>query len=215
MGRSERLQHQWALCEERDFERASRETLAVLDGLQGADMQDAQRVLGTCAYHQQRHQDALHWLGMACHASDDSNDWLGVALAAVRAGNPDVGAQAFEQVRLCQQAAKYAQWPGIHLQVYTYALALSDMRQWVAVGPLLDELKRAYKRLYCTDAAYVYRHGMPFLVAALELAARYFNAHGGRSAGVAWLQDLADGVDAEGGQEVERAIGELKEPVGK
>jgi hypothetical protein len=215
MRRSERLHGQWALYDERQFDRACKETQAILATLQAADLQDAQRILGKCAYLQHRDQEAVQFLRKACQASDDSNDWLGLALAAVRAGQAELGAQAFEQVRICQQAAKFAQWPGIHLQVYWYALALCDMRQWFALAPLLDELKGVYKRLHCTDTAFVYRHGLPLLASALQLAARYFNAHGGRAAGVAWLQDLASGVDAEGGQEAERTAGELKEPVGK
>ena len=115
---------------------------------------------------------------------------------------------------MCQRAAKYAQWPGIHLQVYWYALVLCDAQQWSPLQPLLEELKGVYKRLYCTDAAYVYRLGMPLLASALELAVRYFKAHGGRAAGAAWLKDLASGVDAEGGQAAERAIGELGEAAG-
>ena len=211
MGRSPSLAKQWALYDGQEFERAWRETHSILDGLGREDRRDAQRLIGLCWYRQHHYDDAEHWLQWACQGSADSNDWLWLALAATRRGNMEQGAQAFEQTRICQQVAKFTQPPGIHLQIYGYALVLCQSREWARLRPLLDELGKVYERLFCTDTAFLYRHGVPFLVSFLALAERPFREQGPFVQGLAWRQKLAFGLDDEGKLQVSRAMRELRE----
>ena len=209
--RTLQLNKQWALFDRQEYERALQDTQAVLATRQGADLLDAHRLLGLCCYFQGQYSHALHWLQKAVQGSEDSNDWLNLALAATMNGNLELGEQAFEQVRLCQQVSRFRQEPGLFLQIYWYASALADGQCWTRVRPLLDELARVFKRLYSTEPAYVYTHGLPFLPSVLELATRCFRELGQHAQGVAWLQDLASGLDEDGQRQASKAMGELRE----
>lgn len=209
--RTLQLNRQWALFDRQEYERALQDTQAVLANLQGGDLQDAHRLLGLCYHFQGQYGQAVHWLQKAVQGSEDSKDWLNLALAATMNGDLELGEQAFEQVRLCQEVSRFRQEPGLFLQVYWYASALADGQRWTRVRPLLDELVGAYKRLYSTEPAYVYSRGMPFLYSVLELATRYFRELGQHAQGVAWLQGLASGLDENGQHQVSKAMGDLRE----
>ncbi len=211
MARSPLLAKQWVLYDGQEFEHARRETQAVLEKLEGEDRHDAERLIGLCSYHQRQYDEAERWFQFACQGSTDSNDWLWLALAATQRGNIQQGVDAFEQTRICQQVAKFAQPPGIHLQSYGYALALAEARDWVRLMPILDELGKVYERVFCTDTAFLYRLGVPFLVSFLALAQRFFREQGQYVQGLAWLQTLASSLDDEGKRQIGQAMHELRE----
>lgn len=211
MARSPLLVKQWALYDGLEFEHARRETHTELERLKGEERRDAERLIGLCWYRQRQYDEAERWFQFACQGSTDSNDWLRLALAATRRGNLQQGVDAFEQTRICQQVAKFAQPPGIYLQAYGYALALTEARDWVRLRPILEELGRVYERVFCTDTAFLYRLGVPFLVSFLALAQRFFREQGQYVQGLAWLQTLALSLDDEGKRQVSRAMRELRE----
>lgn len=217
MTRALQLQKQWALFDRQEFERAFAETHAVLSRLQGEDLRDAQRLMGLCCYLQQQYSVATFWFKKACQGSEQSSDWLNLALAATLHGDLELGAQAFEQARLCQQVARFRQVPGFYLQAFWYATALCDasplypnQNVYPRVELLLNELAAVYKRLRCTDTAFVYSHELPFLVSFLELVVRCFRAQEKYAQGIAWLQELGDALDEEGKRQVSKAMAELR-----
>lgn len=211
MARSAQLQKQWELFDQQEYQRAFDEVQALHGQLQGSDLRDAQRLLGLCCYYQQQYSQAVLWFQKACYGSDEANDWLHLALAATMHGDIELGAQAFEQVRVLQQASKYSLQPSFYLQLYWYAQALCDVGQWERLQTVLDELARVYRRLYSTDTAFLYSHGMPFLSSVLALATHAFSAQEEYAKGVAWLQALGEGLDAEGQRQVSAAMQELRQ----
>ncbi len=211
MAHSLLLAKQWALYDGQEFERAWRETRAILDGLHGEDQRDAQRLGGLCCYRLKEYNEATLCLEQACQDSTDSNDWLWLALAATRRGRLEEGAAAFEQVRICQHVAKFSQPPGFYTQIYSYAMVLCDVRAWTRLMPLLDELAKAYARIGSTDTALLYRQGMPFLASLLALAVRLFSEQQQYVQGLAWLQQLALALDDEGKRQASRAMHALRE----
>jgi tetratricopeptide (TPR) repeat protein len=204
------LHKQWELFEEQEYTRALDETQALLPQLQTDDLRDAQRLLGLCCQRQGQHAQASRWFRQACQGSVASSDWLHLAVALVLQGQPAEAAAVFEQVRLCQQVARYAQHPGLFLHIYWYALALAEAGQWSEVGALLDELSRVYVRLHSTDSAHLYRHQVPFLGSTLALAMRTFCALEHYAEGSLWLQRLAQGLDDAGQRQVSHAMAELR-----
>ncbi len=209
MPRSEALQRQWALYDNKQYEPAFAETLSLLEELSGADLRDAHRLLGLASLRQRQYPQASLWLKKACQGSDDSSDWLNLATSAALQGQREASLEAFEQVRFIQQAAKYKQGPGFYHQLLWYASALCDGGQHDLLRPLLDELAQAYRRIHDTDTTLLYVLNMPFLSSTLALALRHFDAAGKHPDGVAWLQALGEGLDDEGQQQVANAVTEL------
>jgi len=275
---SPQLARQWALYDHDEHDRALQQARTLLPRLHGAERQEACRLIGLCYDRKKEHTEALHWLQSACQGSEDSQVWLELALAALRAGERKLSEQALEQVRLCQQAARYAQPPGLYVQLFWYAGSLLDplpgpkvlpiqqagrssapalsrrhpvlpspgqgdeaaqtvsSRRAGTRGPngmqvpqpqptagqleiverraqarqLLDELAAIYRRLYLTDTTFLYVRRMPFLSSFLTLAKRYFLLQGQLTEGVAWLQELAEGLDREGQEQVELAVQALQ-----
>ena len=210
MARSPQLEKQWALLDHQDYQSAVDETQALLGRLRGADQRDAYRLLAWARYHLHEFSQASFWFGRACQGSEDANDWLNLALAQVRDGDIAAAELSFEQVRLCQQVARFAQRPGFYLQLCWYASALCDARQPARVAPLLDELAEACRRLGSSDTTLLYCSGMPFLSSVLALAVRHFGQQGQRAEGAAWMQKLAAALDEGGRRRVQRAIEELR-----
>lgn len=228
MRRSLHLAAQWTLYDRDEHERALQQARMLLPRLRGAERQEAYRLIGLCYDRQRVHKEALHWLQRACEGSDDSQVWLELALAALRAGERTLSQEAFEQVRLCQQAARYAQAPGFYLQLFWYAgslldplprpkdgdawarvkLDLKDQRDQARL--LLDELGTVYCRLHNTDTTFLYMRHMPFLSSFLTLVMRYFQARGELQEGMAWLRELSAALDSRGQQQVREAIKALK-----
>lgn len=211
MAHSVLLLKQWEWFEEQEYRRALEETQKVLPQLKGDDLKDAQRLLGLCCQHEGQYSQASHWFKMVCQGSAESGDWLNQAVAAARQHHLAEAQEAFEQARLCQQAAKYTQEPGLYLQIYWYALALGEAGAWEQVQPLLDELARVYVRLHNTDAVQLYRHSVPFLGSALILATHHFRARQQYAEGIIWLQHLAEDLDEAGQRQVSRAMTELRQ----
>jgi tetratricopeptide (TPR) repeat protein len=212
--RSPLLAQAWALFEQGQYEEAFQMAQALLGGLQGEDRRDAQRLMGLARYHQRQYERASFWLREACKGSEQAQDWLHLALAATMQGDHDLGEQAFEQARFCQQAAKYEQEPGWYVQLYWYAGVLCDSGQHERALPLLEELASAYKRLHHTDTVFLYGRGLPFLSSFLDLAVRCFRALERRAEGIAWLEELARALDAAGQRQVGKAVGELRREEG-
>jgi len=270
--RSPQLARQWTLYDRDEHDRALQQARTLLPRLRGAERQEACRLIGLCYDRKKEHREALHWLQLACQGSEDSQVWLEVALAALRADERQLSQQALEQVRLCQQAARYAQPPGLYVQLFWYAGSLLDpaprptappeemaprptappeemaerssapaaqtvsSRRAGTRGPngmqvpqpqstagqleiverrdqarqLLDELAAVYRRLYLTDTTFLYVRRMPFLSSFLTLAKRYFLLQGQLAEGVGWLQELAEGLDRAGQEQVELAIQALQ-----
>nr|MBC7245524.1 hypothetical protein [Chloroflexota bacterium] len=209
MPRSPLLEKQWALFEQQQYEEAFQMTQSAMSGLQGEDLRDAQRLMGLACYHKHQYERAVFWLMEACKGSANAQDWLHLALAAAMQGHQELSAQAFEQVRLCQQAAKYAQEPGWYLQLYWYACALCDSGQCERALPLLNELASAYKRLRHSDTIYLRARDMPFLSSFLDLVVRCFRALARHAEGTAWLEELAQALDPPGQRQVCQAIEEI------
>lgn len=211
MPRSEALQRQWALYDNKQYEPAFAETLSLLEELSGADLRDAQRLLGLTSLRQRQYPQASLWLKKACHGSDDASDWLNLATSTALQGHRQASLEAFEQVRFIQQAAKYQQGPGFYHQLLWYASALCDGGQHDLLRPLLDELAQAYRRIHETDTTLLYVLHMPFLSSTLALALRHFDAASNHADGVAWLQALGESLDLEGQQQVANAASELQQ----
>jgi tetratricopeptide (TPR) repeat protein len=129
--RSPHLARQWTLYDHDAHDRALQQARTLLPRLHGAARQEAYLLIGLCYERKKDHKEALYWLQRASEGSDNSQVWLELALTALKAGERTLSAQAFEQVRLCQQVARYAQPPGLYLQLFWYA------------GSLLDPLPRA------------------------------------------------------------------------
>jgi tetratricopeptide (TPR) repeat protein len=140
MDRSEALLQQWLLYDQKKYGQAFRLTREVLGQLQGADLHDAQRLLGLCCLRQRQYTQASLWFKKACQGSDNSKDWLNLARSAALQGNLALSAEAFEQVRLIQQSLKYGQATGFYRQVLAYASALCEAQADEPLQALLDEL---------------------------------------------------------------------------
>lgn len=210
MPRSPLLEKPWALFEQQRYQEAFDIVHAMLNSLQGEDLRDAQRLLGLSCYHQHQYERAVFWLTEACCGSEHAHDWLNLALAATMQGNVELGAQAFEQVHICQQASRYAQEPGWYLQLYGYADALCNSGQCMRALPLLNELANAYKRLHNTDTIFLYSRGLPFLSSFLNLAVRCFRTLQQQVEGTVWLEDVAKALDVPGQRQVRKAREELR-----
>lgn len=214
MPREEALQRQWELYDTKQYESAFAETLLLAEELSGADLRDAQRLLGLTSLQQHQYPQASLWLKKACQGSDDSSDWLNLATSAALQGRRQLSVDAFEQVRFIQQAAKYRQGSGYYRQLLGYASVLCHADQHDLVRPLLDELALAYRRIRDTDTTLLYLLHMPFLSSMLALAVRHFHAAGSPADGVAWLQALGEALDDEGQQQVADAVAELQQSDG-
>ncbi len=206
MIRSPQLRRQWKLYDEQEYQRAFEEARTLLVRLAGEDRRDAWRLLGLCCQRQKQYREAAEWFRKACEGSDQANDWLNVALADVQQGQIETGAEAFEQVRLCQQAARYTQVPSFYLQLYWYASALSDCGDHSRLAGLIDELAAAYRRLQRTDSAFLLARGMPFLSSFLALVVSHFHHEEKQEQGIVWLQELGQALDATGQKQVAEAI---------
>jgi tetratricopeptide (TPR) repeat protein len=210
MPRSETLQSQWALYDNKEYDQAVKETEAVVDGLQGAELREAQRLLGLACLRQQEYHQALEWFQKACQGSENADDWLNLAISAALEGQHELGAESFEQVRLIQQAARHRQGPGLYQQLFGYATAVCDHGDYERLPPLLDELAQAYRRVQSSETAHLYVVGLPFLSSFLVLAIRHFHGAKEHAQGVAWLQSLGEALDEEGQQQVAQAVRDLK-----
>ena len=228
MRRSPQLARQWKLYDQDAHERALQQARALLPRLHGPERREAQRLIGLCHLRQNKGDEAVDWLKRACEGSDNSQLWLELALAALKAGDRELSEEAFEQVRLCQQVARYAQAPGFYLQLFWYAGSLLDPlprpksgdawarakldinRQRQQARQLLDELAAVYRRLYLTDTTFLYARRMPFLSSFLTLAKHYFLLQDQRDEGRAWLQELAQGLDRQGQEQVRLAAAALR-----
>ena len=209
MPRSPELQEQWALLDSQEYRRAFEDTFALRRELQGADLHDAHKLMGLACYRQRWYRQATLWFKKACQGSDEAGDWCNLATSATMQGNGELGAEAFEQVRICQQAAKYQQEPSFHEQLYWYACALCDTEQHAALRPLLDELANVYGRLHCTEAPFLYVRRVPFLSCFLALATRSFRKQETYLDGAIWMRAFGETLDKEGQRQVGDAIREL------
>ncbi len=239
MRRSPQLARQWTLYDRDEHDRAQQQARTLLPRLRGGERQEAYRLIGLCCHRQQKHGEAVDWLKRACEGSEDSQVWLELALAALKAGDRTLSGEALEQVRLCQQAARYAQAPGFYLQLFWYAGTLLDAVAratappsqsagrssevdrsvpalgdpaplWEQLRSLLDELGTVYCRLYLTDTTFLYARQMPFLSSFLTLVTRYFVMCGQLADGVAWLKELSEALDSSGQEQVKQAIKTLR-----
>jgi tetratricopeptide (TPR) repeat protein len=195
---SEKLQQQWALMDQRGYRRAAAQTELLVSQLHGTDHYDATRLLGRAYYYLGDYEASATWYQQACQGSSDSGDWLDLAIVAAWAGRKVDSGEAFAQVRLCQQAAKYAQPPGLFRQLLWYADSLVSSGDLEAVWPLLDELARAYRHLGASDTVSLYAASMPFMSTFLDLVQRAWRKAGRTSEGKKWLENLAEGLDSEG-----------------
>ena len=206
MVRSPQLRKQWELYDEQEYQRAFEEARSLLVRLHGPDRRDAYRLVGLACHQQKQYGQATFWLRKACEGSDDAGDWLNLALAATMQGNHELGAESFEQVRICQQVARDGQHPGFYLQLYWYACALYEKAAYDRLQSLLDELADVYRRLYGTDTTFLYARRLPFLSSVLVLATRHFAEQEKDTEGVAWLEALGEKLDEEGQRQVNEAI---------
>ena len=211
MIRSPRLRRQWTLYDDQEYQRAFDEAGELLVQLAAKDRRDAWRLLGLCCQRQKQYREAAEWFRRACEGSDEANDWLNVAVVYVQQGDKESAAEAFEQVRLCQQAARYTQLPSFHLQLYWYASALSDSGDHSPLPRLIEELAAAYRRLRRTDSAFLLARGMPFLSSFLALVVSHFDHEEKQEEGIVWLQALGQALDAAGQKQAAEAIEELRE----
>jgi len=210
MVRSPQLEKEWALFDQQEYQRAFEEAHALLERLQGPDLRDAHRLMGLACYCQREYGQASFWFKKACQGSDEASDWFNLAVSTTMQGDSESGVQAFEQVRLCQQAAKYGQEPSFYLQLYWYACTLCDQGEYARLEPLRNELADVYRRLHSTDTSFVYSRRLPFFSSVLALAARCFNEQKKYAQGVSWLQTLGAALDDEGQRQVNRVILELQ-----
>jgi tetratricopeptide (TPR) repeat protein len=226
--RSPQLARQWTLFDRAQHERALQQARTLLPRLRGADRQEAYRLIGLCYGRQKKHSEALDWLKRACEGSSNAQVWLDVALAGLKVGEWDLAEDAFEQVRLCQQVARYAQPPGFYLQLFWYAGSMLDAakhrvrdkaqsrpvrgekRALEQVRSLVDELAAAYRKLHVTETTFLFTHSMPFLSSFLTLATRLFRAQWQLLEGVTWLRGFAEELDRGGKAQVESAIQALE-----
>ncbi len=211
MARSEVLERQWALYYDKEYALAFEETLAFVDKLQGSDLRDAQRLLGLACLRQQQYTQASLWFKKACQGSENAGDWLNLATSSALHSDMELSAQAFEQVRLIQQAARYHQGPGFYRQLFGYASALCEKGEYQHLQPLLDELAQAYHRVHSTDTAFLYVVGLPFLSSFLALAAHRFDKANEHAKGIRWLQALGKGLDEDGQRQVAKTARKLLE----
>jgi len=207
---SPQLAEQWQLLEEHEYTKAFQQTMAMLESLSGPDRRDAERLLGWVCYRQQQYAQASLWFKKACQGSDWADDWLNLAISAAKQGQLELSDQALEQVRLCQQAARYAQAPGLYLQLLAYARVLSDAGEHTRVVALLDELALAYRRVGSTDTTLLYVLRLPFLSSFLALALSHFARQGQEEPGQAWLEALEVALDKDGQRQVAKAIEKLR-----
>ncbi len=207
---SPQLQKIWVLLEQKEYQQALEDLQAMLDRLQGAELREAHQLMGTLCYRQQQYSPASSWFRKACQGSDQASDWLNLAISATMQGDLELGAEAFEQVRICQKAAKYSQQPGFYLQLYWYACALCERGEYAGLQLLLDELAHVYRRMHRTDTTSLYIQRLPFFSNVLSLATRCFREQKKYSEGITWLQTLAEALDDEGRQQVEQAMRELQ-----
>lgn len=203
------LEEQWDLFENGEYKRALEETRALLVRLSPVERRDAQRLVGRAYFELHDHRQALDWFREAADGSELADDWCRVALAATMMGNDKVASEAFEQVRLCHQASRYSQQPGLFVHVYWYAGALCAVKEYAAARLLLDELAQAFRRLHRTDTVFLYAHGMPFLSSVLSLALRCFRGQDAHAAGAAWLEELAGSLDEAGQRQVGQSLHDL------
>jgi tetratricopeptide (TPR) repeat protein len=209
MDHSPQLAEQWQLLAVSEYTKAFQQTLALSEGLSGADRRDAERLLGWVCYRQQQYAQASLWFKKACAGSDWADDWLNLAVSAARQGQWEWSEQAVEQVRLCQQAARYAQEPGLYLQLLAYARALSDVGEHTRVLALLDELALVYRRVGSADTTLLYVLRLPFLSSFLALAVSHFRRQDKEAEGQAWLEALGVALDKDGQRRVAKAVEEL------
>jgi hypothetical protein len=131
-------------------------------------------------------------------------------MSAALQSQPDLSEEAFQQVRLIQQGARYKQGPGFYHHLFWYATAMCDGGDHERLQPLLDELAQAYQRVRSTDTAQLYVVGLPFLSSMLVLAIRHFHASTQHEQGVTWLRSLAEVLDEEGQEQVAQAVRDLQ-----
>jgi hypothetical protein len=210
VNRSSALEKPWALYDNKEYAEAFEEAHALLDNLQGEDVRDAQRLLGLACLRQRQFEQASLWWTKACLGSEEADDWVQLAISAALQGRNRLGEEAFEQVRLIQQAARYNQGPGFYQHLFWYASAVSDHGDHEQVQPLLDELAQAYRRVHRTDTTQLYVIGLPFLSSMLVLAIRHFHGARQHAQGVTWLRSLAEALDEEGREQVEQAVRDLQ-----
>ena len=211
MVRSPQLKEQWELFERQQYRRVFDKTFALRRQLRGVDLHDAYRLMGLACHHQQQYYQATLWFKKACQGSSEPGDWYNLAASATMQGNSQLGAEAFEQVRICQEAAKYRADPGFYWQLCWYASALCDAEEYARLQPLLDELAGVYERLGCTDTTYLYIRRVPFLSCFLALAARCFGSPERCAEGVAWLRAFGRKLDKEGQSQVGEVVQRLRD----
>ncbi len=210
MARSQQLQELWALLDEQEYQRVLEQTQDLLATLQGPLLREAYKLMGLACFRQRKYREASVWFREACQGSDDSGDWFNLAVSATMQGEIEQGAQAFEQVRLCQEAARYRQEPGFYTQLYWYVSALCDRGEYERLQPLLNELTSVYPRLHCTETTFLYIRRLPFLSTLLSLVTRCFREQEKREEGIAWLQEFGQSLDEQGQRKVQEAIRELQ-----
>lgn len=159
-------------------------------------------------------RDAVRCLRKLCQGSELADDWCHLAVAALHQGDRELSEDAFEQVRLCHQVSRYVQRPGLFCHLFAYAHAQCEAGDREATRALLDELGDGLRRLPNVEPALLVARGMPTFAGVLELAVQHFRAAGTPDAGTSWLQALGEGVDAESGRQVARAMKELRDTDG-
>jgi hypothetical protein len=97
------------------------------------------------------------------------------------------------------------------MHIYWCASIRCDLRQYAAVGSLLNELARTYRRVHQTDSVLLFSRGLPFLSSVLSLAVQCFSAEENYATGITWLEALAKGLDEPGQRQVAGALRELME----
>jgi|GEM_PF-3249439 len=160
------------------------------------------------------YDEAVECLTVLCKGSELADNWCHLAVATLHAGKRKLSEEAFEQVRLCHQVSRYAQRPGLFWHLFAYAHALLEAGDLPGTRALLDEIGDGMRRLPNVEPALLVARGMPTFPGLLELAVRYFRAACTPDAGTAWLQALGEGLDAESGRQVARAMKELRETDG-
>lgn len=215
MPRSEALQLQWALYDNRQFAQAIKKTEEVLDMLPAEDRRDAQQLLGLCHIRKHTYTQAVECLQEATRASSDAQHWANLAIAATYDSRPELGAEAFEQVRIIQRLAHYGQPPGYYHQLLAYGLALLQVGDHGTLQEALDELARAYKRTHTSDTAQLYQLQLPFLSTCLSLAIEHFDQSDQHARGIAWLYRLNEGLDRDGREQTLQAMRKLRDAAGR
>jgi tetratricopeptide (TPR) repeat protein len=214
MPRSEALLRQWGLYDNRELAEAFKETLELLEHLEGADRRDAQRLLGMASQRQQQYTQARLWLRRSCQGSSDAQDWLNLALVAAALGDWEQADASFDQVRLIQRIERYAQEPGYYHQLFWYAGALCNAGAHTRALPVLDELAKAYQRVKTADTSQLYVLRLPFLSSFLALVERSFRDAKEYEGGVRWLRTLNEGLDRQGRKQANETMAHLREAGG-